>query len=132
MALVVMVDRERVEALLSEGFSQAQVAQQLGVHPSTVSRALADFHDADGQGRTQDAVDMFVESLGSGLAPDVVARVAALYNIAGQLDWASGAGTGTAAMATAALNVQFCSLLDELKQSASLDELREALLAAGD
>jgi predicted XRE-type DNA-binding protein len=122
----------KITVLLSEGFSQADAAKQLGVSTSTVSRVLAEHYDADGHRQMQDAVDAFITSLGLDLSPDVRARVALLRNTAEQLDRAAASGTGTAMMATAALNKDYCSLVDELRQSASLDELREALLAAGD
>lgn len=123
-----MADRSRIEALLSEGLSQAQVAKQLGISQPTVSRTLAE--QSDGRREMQDAAEAFIASLGLDLAPDVLARVASLRTVARQIDWAAGAGTGTAAAAHSPLNKEFVSLVDELKQAASLDELREALLAA--
>jgi transcriptional regulator with XRE-family HTH domain len=121
--------RERIAALMAKGLNQAQVAKRLGVSPQTISRTLRD-HRAERP--TQDAVDVFVASLGDALAPDVAARVAGLRNLAKQLDWCAGAGTGTAAMATASLNKEYESMLEKLKQMASFDALTEALLAAGD
>lgn len=124
--------RERIAALMAKGLNQAQVAKKLGVSPQTISRTLRDYRAEPGQRPTQDAVDVFVASLGDALAPDVAARVAGLRNLAKQLDWCAGAGTGTAAMATASLNKEYEAMLEKLKQMASFDALTEALLAAGD
>lgn len=72
-----------------------------------------------------------MRSLGSELAPDIAPRVEALRGLAAKIDWSTGANTGTAALAVASLTKEFRALLDELRQSASFDELREALLASG-
>ncbi|MGA2455591.1 MAG: helix-turn-helix domain-containing protein [Solirubrobacteraceae bacterium] len=121
-----------IVAMVGEGRTQAQAARALGVSPSTVSRALADRREAGVHRATGDAVDAFVRSLGPELTPDVLARVEALRALAAKLDWATRASTGTAAMAAASLAREYRSLLDELRQASSFDELREALLAAGD
>jgi transcriptional regulator with XRE-family HTH domain len=125
-----MADRHRqIAALLSEGLTQAQIAKRLRVSPSTVSRVLAE-HRPDA--RTQPAmkmVDRFVHSLGPGLAPDVAARCEALRVTAAKLDWSRDANTGTAAMAAPQLAREFDRLLEQLKRSASFDELKAALLA---
>ncbi len=76
-------------------------------------------------------MDEFVRSLGPELTPEVRARVEGLRALANKLDWTTRATTGTAAMAASSLAREYRSLLDELKQSASFDELREALLRAG-
>jgi hypothetical protein len=112
--------------------TQKQAAGELGVSESTVSRTLADRLDIGGSGPAQSAVDLFVASLGASLAPDVAARVEALRALAAKLDWTRRATTGTAAMAASSLAKEFRSLLDELRQSTSFDELREALLAGAD
>lgn len=118
--------------LVGGGRSQAEAAHALGVSASTVSRVIAD-HRTEGEHRaTREAVDAFVASLGPELAPDVLARVAALEALAAKLDWTTAATTGTAAMAASSLAREYRSLLDELRQSASFDQLREALLAADD
>lgn len=122
----------RVQALQAAGLSQKQAADRLRVSPSTVSRVLADHRESESFRPAQDAVDAFVASLGETLAPDVGARVEALRSIALKLDWTGRASTGTAAMAASSLAREFRSLLDELKRSASFDELREALLAGDD
>ena len=122
----------QVTALLAQGKSQAQAAEALGVSASTVSRTLANHREDDGHRPAMDAVDGFVASLGADLAPDVRPRVEALRGLACKIDWASGASTGTAALAVASLTKEFRALLDELRQSASFDELREALLAGDD
>lgn len=122
----------QIQALQAKGLSQKNVAARLGVSASTVSRVLADRRDEDGFRPAQDAVDAFVASLGPKLAPDVSARVEALRSIARKLDWTGRAHTGTAAMACSSLAKEFRNLLDELKRSASIDELREALLADAD
>jgi DNA-binding LacI/PurR family transcriptional regulator len=118
--------------MVGEGRTQAQAARALGVSPSTVSRVLADRREEGKHRATQDAVDVFVKSLGPELTPEVLARVEGLRVLAAKLDWATRATTGTAAMAASSLAKEYRSLIDELKQAASLDELREALLAAGD
>lgn len=118
--------------LIAKGKSQAQAAKDLGVSPSTVSRNLADHRESNGHQPAMAAVDAFVQSLGVELAPDIAPRVEALRGLATKIDWASGANTGTAALAVASLTKEFRALLDELRQSASFDELREALLASGD
>jgi len=131
---VVTIDpdaNEKIRALLAEGLTQKQAAERLGVSASTVSRVLADHRDVEGLRPAGDAVDAFVCSLGS-LSPDTAARVEALRTIARKLDWASGASTGTAAMAAAQLAKEFRALLDELTQVAEFDELRLALLADDD
>ena len=117
---------------MSEGLSQVQVSKRLGVSTSTVSRALAGNRGQDGHRAAQDAVDAFVRSLGSDPAPEVLARVEALRGLATKIDWASGANTGAAAMAVSSLTKEYRSLLDELRTSASFDELRRALLDDGD
>jgi transcriptional regulator with XRE-family HTH domain len=122
----------QIAALLSEGLTQKQVAKQLGLSPSTVSRVLADHRVDDGHHPAMDSVDAFVKSLGVALAPDVLARVEALRALAAKLDWASTAQTGTAAMAASSLAKEYRNLLDELRSSASFDELREALLRDDD
>lgn len=124
----------QIEALLAQGKSQAAAARELGVSASTVSRLLADRRraGADGSGPAMAAVDAFVASLGSELAPDVRPRVEALRGLAAKIDWSRGASSGTAALAVASLSKEFRSLLDELRASASFDELREALLAGDD
>ncbi len=122
----------QIVAMVGEGRTQAQAARALGVSPSTVSRALADRREAGVHRATQDAVDAFVRSLGPELTPDVLARIEGLRAIASKLDWSVRASTGTAAMAASSLAREYRSLLDELRQSASFDELREALLAHGD
>jgi DNA-binding LacI/PurR family transcriptional regulator len=122
----------QILALLAEGSSQAQAAKALGVSSSTVSRVLADRHEDGVHRAAQDAVDAFVASLGRELTPDVLARVEALRALASKLDWTTRATTGTAAMAASSLAREYRSLLDELKQGASFDELRAALLAADD
>ena len=91
----------KITVLLSEGFTQADAAKQLGVSTSTVSRVLAEHYDMDGHRQMEDAVEAFVGSLGLDLTPDVQARVALLRNTAQQLDRAAASGTGTAMMATA-------------------------------
>jgi hypothetical protein len=110
------------------------VAGRLGVSASTVSRILADHRDAvaGSPGPAQGAVDVFVGSLGSPLAPDVAARVEALRSLAAKLDWARAASTGTAAMAAAQISKEYRALVDELQQVRGFDELRAALLAVGD
>ena len=120
----------RIEALLAEGFTQSQAAEQLDVSKTTVGRVLAE-HRAEHR-PAQDAVDVFVRSLGPDLAPEVLARVEALRGLATKIDWASGANTGAAAMAVSSLTKEYRSLLDELRTSASFDELRRALLDDGD
>lgn len=122
----------QIVELLAGGRSQAQAAKSLGVSASTVSRTLADRRLVDGNRPAQDAVDAFVRSLGADLAPDVLARVEGLRALANKLDWATRATTGTAAMAASSLAREYRSLLDELRQSASFDELRKALLAGDD
>jgi hypothetical protein len=123
----------RIRALLDGGLTQKAAAERLGVSPSTVSRVLAEQRRADVPCRpAQDAVDRFVASLGTGLAPDVAARVEALRSIARKLDWTGVATTGTAAMAASSLAKEFRNLLDELRQAASFDELKQALLAGAD
>lgn len=122
----------RVQALRAQGLTQKQAAERLGVSTSTVSRVLADNRDADGFRPAQDAVDVFVVSLGEPLAADVAARVEALRSLARKLDWTGRASTGTAAIAASSLAREFRNLLDELKRSASFEELREALLAGDD
>lgn len=119
-------------ALVGEGRTQAQAARALGVSASTASRIMADHRSDDGHRPARDAVDAFVASLGPELTPDVQARIEPLRTLAAKLDWACTAKTGTAAMAAASLAREYRSLLDELKQSASFDELREALLAGND
>jgi predicted transcriptional regulator len=129
---MVTIDQDanaKVMALLGEGLAQNQIAERLGVSPSTVSRVVAE-HRWDGEFRpAQDAVDVFVASLGDELAPDVAARVEALRSLAAKLDWARQATTGTAAMASASIAKEYRSLLDELRQVRSFDALRQALLA---
>jgi predicted transcriptional regulator len=120
----------RIEALLSEGLTQSQIAKQLGVSKTTVSRVLAE-HRAEHKPALE-AVDAFVRSLGSELAPDVLARVEALRGLACKIDWASGANTGAAALAVSSLTKEYRCLLDELRTSASFDDLRRALLADDD
>jgi transcriptional regulator with XRE-family HTH domain len=122
----------RIQALLGQGMTQKQAAGELGVSESTVSRTLADRLDVGASGPAQSAVDLFVVSLGASLPPDVAARVEALRALAAKLDWTRRATTGTAAMAASSLAKEFRSLLDELQQSTSFDELREALLAGAD
>ena len=119
-------------ALLADGMTQVEAARELGVSTSTVSRILADQREEGDHGAALDAVDAFVASLGPELTPDVLARVEALRALAAKLDWTTRATTGTAAMAASSLAREYRSLLDELKQSASFDELRAALLAADD
>lgn len=123
---------DRVRALLAEGLTQKAAAKRLGVSASTVSRALAENRTEEGHRPAQDAVDAFVASLGAEIAPDVAARIEALRALAAKLDWTGRASTGTAAMAASSLAREYRSLLDELKRSASFDELREALLAGDD
>jgi predicted transcriptional regulator len=84
----------RITALLSEGLTQSQAAKQLGVSKTTVSRVLAEHHAEHRP--AQEAVDVFVASLGSTLAPEVLARVEALRGLACKIDWASGAISATA------------------------------------
>jgi DNA-binding LacI/PurR family transcriptional regulator len=122
----------QIVAMVGEGRSQAQAARALGVSASTVSRILADRREEGAHRATREAVDAFVRSLGPELTPDVLARVEGLRVLAAKLDWATRATTGTAAMAASSLAREYRSLLDELQQSASFDELREALLAGGD
>jgi len=122
-----MSERERVLALRGEGLTQEAIAAQLGISRSAVRRVLA--AESDSAPRpAMDAVEEFVLSLGV-LSPEVAARVAALRSLAAKLDWAQSAQTGAAAMAAASLTKEYRNLLDELRQSASWDELREALLA---
>jgi predicted transcriptional regulator len=124
------ISHERITALLEEGLTQSQVAEQLGVSKSAVSRIVLEHR---GEHRpAQEAVDVFVRSLGSDLAPEVLARVEALRGLATKIDWASGANTGAAAMAVSSLTKEYRVLLDELRRSASFDELREALLRDDD
>jgi len=120
----------KIERLLGEGLTQREVAERLGVSPSTVSRILADARRV-GEDATpaMDAVNVFVGSLGDELAPDVAARVEALRALAAKLDWSRTATSGTAAMAAASLAKEYRQLLDELRRVASFDELRAALLA---
>ena len=80
---------------------------------STVSRTLTDHRSDDGNHPAQDAVDVFVESLGAKLEPSTLARVEALRALAAKLDWSRQVGTGTAAMAASSLAKEFRSLLDE-------------------
>lgn len=121
---------EQIVGMVAEGRTQAQVARALGKSASTVSRVLAEHRQNGGErGAAQDAVDVFVKSLGPELTPDVLARVEGLRALANKLDWTTRATTGTAAMAASSLAREYRSLLDELRQSASFDELREALLA---
>ena len=122
----------QVAALIGEGRTQAQAARALGISPSTVSRILADHRVDDGNGPTREAVDVFVRSLGPELTAETRARVEALRVLAAKLDWARTATSATAAMAAPGCAKEFRQLLDELKASTSFDELREALLAAGD
>jgi transcriptional regulator with XRE-family HTH domain len=122
----------RIRAELAKGKTQKQAAKTVGVSPSTVGRTLANHRVEDGHRPAQDAVDVFVASLGAELAPDVAARVEALRGLARKLDWTGQAKTGTAAMAASSLAREYRSLLDELRQSASFDELREELLARDD
>ena len=122
----------QIHALLAKGQTQAQAAKALGVSASTVSRVLADHREEGGHRAAQDAVDTFVASLGAELAPDILARVEGLRALANKLDWTTRATTGTAAMACSSLAREYRSLLDELRQAASFDELREALLAGDD
>jgi len=119
-----------IVAMVGEGRSQAQAAKALGVSASTVSRVLADRREEDGHRPAQAAVDVFVRSLGPELTPEVLVRVEGLRALANKLDWTTRATTGTAAMAASSLAREFRSMIDELRQSASFDELREALLAA--
>jgi predicted transcriptional regulator len=119
---------EKIQELLAEGLSQVEVAERLGVSTSTVSRQLANHRADNGFRDAQDAVDTFIASLGD-TDPDVRARAEVLRSLARKLDWASQANTGTAAMAAANLAKEFRALVDELKQVASFDELRRALLA---
>ena len=70
----------QIKALLAKGQTQAQAAKQLGVSASTVSRTLTDHRGDDGNHPAQDAVDVFVESLGAKLAPATLARVEALQS----------------------------------------------------
>jgi len=121
-----------IVALKAEGRSQKQIAAQLGVSESTVTRTLQDHQAGSGLRPAQDAVDVFVQSLGAELAPDVAARVEALGTLAAKLDWARSASTGTAAMAAAGVAKEFRQLLDELQAVSSFDELRLALLAGDD
>lgn len=121
-----------ITAILAQGRSQVEAARELGISTSTVSRILADQREEGEHRAAQEAVDAFVASLGPELTPDVLARVAALRALAAKLDWTTRATTGTAAMAASSLAREYRSLLDELKQSASFDELRAALLAADD
>lgn len=121
----------QIAGMVGEGRTQAQTAKALGVSPSTVSRVLADRREEGEHRRAQVAVDEFVRSLGPELTPEVRARVEGLRALANKLDWTTRATTGTAAMAASSLAREYRSLLDELKQSASFDELREALLRAG-
>lgn len=120
----------QIGALLTDGLTQKEVAERLGVAPSTVSRVLANARRSGGEGTpAMDAVNAFVDSLGDELAPDVAARVEALRALAAKLDWSRTATTGTAAMAAASLAKEYRQLLDELQRVASFDALREALLA---
>jgi len=119
----------RIVGMVEEGRSQAQAARALGVSPSTVSRVLADRREEGAHRAAQDAVDAFVRSLGPELTADVLARVEGLRALANKLDWTTRATTGTAAMAASSLAREYRSLLDELRQSSSFDELRQALLA---
>ena len=122
----------QIVAMVAEGRTQAQAARALGVSPSTACRVLAD-HRQEGKHRaTQDAVEAFVLSLGPELTADVRCRLEGLRVLAIQLDWSARATTGTAAMATSPLVREYGRLIDELRQSASFDELREALLAHDD
>ena len=123
------ISYEQIQALLSEGLTQTQIAEQLGSSTSTVSRIVSE-HVGDQP--AQAAVDAFVRSLGPALTPDVLARVEGLRAIARKLDWTGQARTGAAAMAASSLAKEFRVLLDELRRSASFDELREALLADDD
>lgn len=122
----------RVIALKAEGVAQKEIAARLGVSPSTVTRTLQDHHAAADLRPAQIAVDAFVRSLGAELAPGVAARVEALRTLAAKLDWASGANTGTAAVASAGVAKEYRALLDELQAVSSFDELRAALLADDD
>jgi hypothetical protein len=121
----------QIVAMVGEGRTQAQAARALGVSASTVSRVLAERREEGAHRATQDAVDAFVKSLGPELDAETRARVEGLRAIAAKLDWSVRATTGTAAMAASSLAREYRSLLDELRQSASFDELREALLRAG-
>jgi transcriptional regulator with XRE-family HTH domain len=120
----------QIVALVGEGRTQAQAARALGVSASTVSRVLADRRSEGEHRAVQDSVDAFVRSLGPELTAETQARVAGLRALASKLDWATRATTGTAAIAASSLAREYRSLLDELRQSTSFDELREALLAA--
>jgi transcriptional regulator with XRE-family HTH domain len=125
-----MSDRHRqIAALLSEGLTQAQIANRLKVSPSTVSRTLADHRPDDSTRPAMRVVDRFVASLGGDLEPDVAARCEALRVCAAKLDWSREANTGTAAMAAPQLAREFDRLLEQLKRSASFEELKAALLA---
>jgi transcriptional regulator with XRE-family HTH domain len=121
-----------VLALQAAGLNQKQIAAELGVSESTVSRTLQDHQAGNDLRPAQAAVDAFVESLGVELAPAVAARVEALRTLAAKLDWAHSASTGTAAMAAAGVAKEFRALLDELQAVSSFDELRAALLAGDD
>jgi transcriptional regulator with XRE-family HTH domain len=128
-----MSDRHRqITALLSEGLTQAQIAKRLRVSPSTVSRVLANHRADDSTQPAMKVVDRFVASLGPDLEPDVAARCEALRVTAAKLDWSRTANTGTAAMAAPQLAREFDRLLEQLKRSASFDELKAALLAGDD
>jgi transcriptional regulator with XRE-family HTH domain len=121
----------QITALIAGGSSQKAAAKRLGVSESTVSRVLAEHRGDGGPTPAADAVDAFAASLAV-LEPADEARLEALRSLARKLDWSSGASTGSAALAVPALTREFRSLLDELRRSASFDELREALLAGDD
>jgi transcriptional regulator with XRE-family HTH domain len=104
------VNSDAIRALHAEGLTGREIAKELGISASTVSRALA-----SEQGRpAENAVDALVVSLGE-LDPDRLARVEALRALSRKLDWSGSASTGSAALATAALVREFRLTLDELK-----------------
>jgi DNA-binding transcriptional regulator LsrR (DeoR family) len=123
---------ERVRALAADGFTQTEIAAELGISQSRVSRLLTGAGQAAVEnGPAVRAVNRVARSLGK-VSPDVAARVELARALAQKLDWTTAANTGSAALAASSVAKELRALLDELRQSASFDELREALLASDD
>jgi hypothetical protein len=121
---------QRIRTLLEEGLPQTEIVKRLKVSKSAVSRVAIAMRNEHRDARA--VVDRFVRSLGPRLEPDVAARCEALRVCAAKLDWTRAANTGTAAMAAPQLAREFDRLLEQLKRSASFDELKAALLAGDD